>query len=240
MLLLSEVALSQAKLFIPHIEADIGVVTIPIEADGLDEIGSFTLEITYDTDVLQFIEFNDNHFTTSDSEYFLYNIIDNRIKLIWFDIIPKSVGNELMAIKFNYLGGSSELNFTGTNEMTTETAEVIDVQYVDGSITQIISGVNNDDDVPGKFQLAQNYPNPFNPSTTIKFGLPQASDVTVKIFDILGQEVRILVNRNMTAGFHTVNFDASNLMSGMYIYRIQANGVDGKDFTDVKKMLLVK
>ncbi|MDZ7765546.1 MAG: T9SS type A sorting domain-containing protein [Melioribacteraceae bacterium] len=69
---------------------------------------------------------------------------------------------------------------------------------------------------------------------------PQASDVTVKIFDILGQEVKTLVNRNMTAGFHTVNFDASNLMSGMYIYRIQANGVDGKDFTDVKKMLLVK
>ncbi len=88
--------------------------------------------------------------------------------------------------------------------------------------------------------MAQNYPNPFNPATTIKFGIPQAADVTIKIYDILGQEVQTLVNRNLAAGFHTVNFNASNLISGMYIYRIQANGVDGSNFTDVKKMLLVK
>jgi hypothetical protein len=94
--------------------------------------------------------------------------------------------------------------------------------------------------VPTVYSLAQNYPNPFNPATTIKFGIPQAADVTIKIYDILGQEVQTLVNRNLAAGFHTVNFNASNLISGMYIYRIQANGVDGSNFTDVKKMLLVK
>lgn len=94
--------------------------------------------------------------------------------------------------------------------------------------------------VPTVYSLSQNYPNPFNPATTIKFGIPQAADVTIKIYDILGQEVKALVNRNLAPGFHTVNFDASNLISGMYIYRIQANGVDGSNFTDVKKMLLVK
>lgn len=94
--------------------------------------------------------------------------------------------------------------------------------------------------VPTVYSLSQNYPNPFNPSTTVKFGIPQAADVTIKIYDILGQEVKTLVNRNLAPGFHTVNFDASNLISGMYIYRIQANGVDGSNFTDVKKMLLVK
>lgn len=94
--------------------------------------------------------------------------------------------------------------------------------------------------IPKEFSISQNYPNPFNPATTIKFGIPQAADVTIKIYDILGQEVQTLVNRNLAAGFHTVNFNASNLISGMYIYRIQANGVDGSNFTDVKKMLLVK
>ena len=102
-----------------------------------------------------------------------------------------------------------------------------------------ITGVS-DEAIPTVYSLAQNYPNPFNPATTIKFGLPQASDVTIKIYDILGQEVKTLINRNMTAGFHTVNFDASSLISGMYIYRIQATGSEGADFTDVKKMLLVK
>jgi len=98
----------------------------------------------------------------------------------------------------------------------------------------------NSTPIAGNILSLYNYPNPFNPATTIKFGIPQAADVTIKIYDILGQEVKTLVNRNLAAGFHTVNFNASNLISGMYIYRIQANGVDGSNFTDVKKMLLVK
>lgn len=120
------------------------------------------------------------------------------------------------------------------------------IQVVDNGGNKVFSKEVNtttditDEAVPTVYSLSQNYPNPFNPSTTIKFGIPQAADVTVKIYDILGQEVKTLMNRNLAAGFHTVNFDASNLISGMYIYRIQANGVDGSNFTDVKKMLLVK
>lgn len=120
------------------------------------------------------------------------------------------------------------------------------IQVVDDGGNKVYSKEVNtttnvtDEAVPTVYSLSQNYPNPFNPSTTIKFGIPQAADVTVKIYDILGQEVKTLMNRNLAAGFHTVNFDASNLISGMYIYRIQANGVDGSNFTDVKKMLLVK
>lgn len=111
----------------------------------------------------------------------------------------------------------------------------------DTSQVTVSSVVSVEDEViPTEFSLDQNYPNPFNPTTTIKFGLPEASDISLKVFNILGQEVHTLINRNMTAGFHTINFDASNLMSGMYIYRIQASGAEGKDFTDVKKMLLIK
>jgi hypothetical protein len=66
------------------------------------------------------------------------------------------------------------------------------------------------------------------------------SKVTLKIFDILGQEVATLLNDNIAAGVHTINFDASKLNSGVYLYKIEARGVDGSSFTSVKKMILTK
>lgn len=88
---------------------------------------------------------------------------------------------------------------------------------------------------PNTFALEQNYPNPFNPTTNIKFALPKTADVTLTIYNMLGQKVNTLINEKMTSGFHVVPFDASNLSSGMYIYRIQAGS-----FTSTKKMILIK
>lgn len=96
-------------------------------------------------------------------------------------------------------------------------------------------GVEDGEIIPTEFSLAQNFPNPFNPTTNIKFGLPKESNVTLRIFNILGEEVATLVNKVMPAGFHTVNFDASRLTSGLYIYRIEAD-----NFVQVKKMMLMK
>ena len=93
---------------------------------------------------------------------------------------------------------------------------------------------------PDEFALEQNYPNPFNPSTTIKFSLAVDSKVNLKVFDVLGQEITSLVNGQLTAGLHEINFNALNLNSGVYFYRIEANGVDGTNFTSVKKMILTK
>ncbi|MBK7632122.1 MAG: endonuclease [Ignavibacteriales bacterium] len=86
-----------------------------------------------------------------------------------------------------------------------------------------------------KFELSQNYPNPFNPSTTIRFSLPEAGNVKLTLFNILGQEVRTLINEYKESGVHTINFEASELNSGMYIYKIEAGS-----FTQTKKMTLVK
>ncbi|NOQ97944.1 MAG: T9SS type A sorting domain-containing protein [Calditrichae bacterium] len=86
-----------------------------------------------------------------------------------------------------------------------------------------------------EFRLAQNYPNPFNPSTTIAFDLKQASGVTLEVFNTLGQSVATLVNDKMTAGSHEVTFDASNLASGVYLYRLTAD-----ELTLTKKMMLMK
>ena len=91
-----------------------------------------------------------------------------------------------------------------------------------------------------EFALGQNYPNPFNPSTTINFSLAVDSKVSLKIFDVLGQEVATLINGQMAAGSQKVSFDASSLNSGVYFYRIDASGVDGQKFSSVKKMILTK
>ena len=79
-------------------------------------------------------------------------------------------------------------------------------------------------DLPQGYKLEQNYPNPFNPTTTINYSVGQAGPVTLKVFDITGREVATLVNTRMSAGSHTVTFDASNLASGVYIYSLNANG----------------
>ncbi len=89
--------------------------------------------------------------------------------------------------------------------------------------------------VPQEFLLFQNYPNPFNPSTTIRFAIPKASVVKIDVYNLLGQRVKTLVNSRKPAGIHTVNFDAADLSSGIYIYRIQA-----VDFVQIKRMTLIK
>ena len=89
--------------------------------------------------------------------------------------------------------------------------------------------------VPTDFELNQNYPNPFNPSSTINFGIPEASDVRIDVFNMLGQHISTLVDGKMQAGYHSVIFEASSLSSGIYIYRIVAG-----DFVQTKRMMLIK
>jgi len=105
-----------------------------------------------------------------------------------------------------------------------------------GSLPVISTGVQQiGSTVPSEYSLGQNYPNPFNPMTTIEFSLKNSGMVTLKVMNILGQEVATLVNNRKEAGSYRVTFDARNLPSGPYFYTISTNG-----FTSVKKMLLVK
>jgi hypothetical protein len=95
--------------------------------------------------------------------------------------------------------------------------------------------VENDENVVLTYELEQNYPNPFNPATQIRYTLEQASNVTLRVYDMLGREVATLINENQNAGRHVVDFNASNFASGVYLYRLQAGS-----FVQVKKMILVK
>jgi hypothetical protein len=91
------------------------------------------------------------------------------------------------------------------------------------------------EEIPISFSLAQNFPNPFNPTTTIQFSLPKSGDVTLKIYNLLGEEVKTLVDEYKEIGNHSVQFNANNFASGMYLYRLQAGS-----FVETKKMILIR
>ncbi|MCB0725269.1 MAG: SBBP repeat-containing protein [Ignavibacteriae bacterium] len=102
-------------------------------------------------------------------------------------------------------------------------------------VSTLITGTENSVNIPDKFALKQNYPNPFNPVTKIDYDLPVNSNVKMIIFDITGREVSVLINDHKNAGRHTVSWDGSGFGSGVYFYRIEANG-----FTEIRRMMLVK
>ncbi len=101
----------------------------------------------------------------------------------------------------------------------------------------IVSGIQDPQEkiIPEQFKLSQNYPDPFNPKTTINYQLPQTGFVTLKVYDMLGREVAKLVSKQQAQGSYSINFDASDLASGVYVYQMRIN-----NYVDSKKMLLLK
>jgi len=106
---------------------------------------------------------------------------------------------------------------------------------LDTSLGVIVNVQKYSETLPKKFKLHQNYPNPFNPTTKIDFELPYDCNVMVKIYDIIGREIETLLNGKKASGYYTLDFTVNNLSSGIYFYRISAG-----DFSEVKKMLLIK
>jgi hypothetical protein len=107
-----------------------------------------------------------------------------------------------------------------------------------------LTGVENEENVilPEKFVLENNYPNPFNPSTIISFTIPELSSVKLTVYNLIGQEIASLVNETKDPGKYEINFDASNLNSGVYFYKLEATNLTGRggDFVEMKKMILIK
>jgi Secretion system C-terminal sorting domain len=105
----------------------------------------------------------------------------------------------------------------------------------DDPLSNGMSGQNSTGSIPGTYSLNECYPNPFNPTTKIDYALPQDAYVSLRVFNVLGQEVGRLVDEYQTAGYKSVEFDASRLPSGLYFYRLTAG-----NFVDMKKMMLLK
>jgi hypothetical protein len=129
-------------------------------------------------------------------------------------------------------GDARSVVFTTGGTWFSSRALTGELRYVVSTTTGI---TNLNTGIPEGFKLSQNYPNPFNPSTNIKFDIPENNNVTLKVYNVHGQEVAVLANGEYTAGSYMVNWNATGIASGVYFYTIQAGS-----FTQTKKLLLVK
>ena len=182
---------------------------------------------------------------------FSATILGSSVKLSWktetevnnygFDVERSELSAERQAWeKIGFVNGNGNSNSPKSYTFT-------DTDVLSGKYSYRLKQIDNDGKfeyskvievdlgAPTKFELSQNYPNPFNPVTTIRFSLPEAGNVKLTLFNILGQEIKTLVNDFKESGVHTINFDATDLNSGMYIYKIEAG-----NFVQTRKMTLIK
>lgn len=101
--------------------------------------------------------------------------------------------------------------------------------------TQLVAINNNNTGIPSSYSLKQNYPNPFNPATNVSFDVPKASQVKISVYDVMGKEVDVVVNKQMEAGSYSFTYDASKLSTGLYFYTLTSG-----DYKETKKMMLIK
>jgi len=151
------------------------------------------------------------------------------------DVNPRQVQYNGKTYYFQrWLGGGTN-SYNGTNPATVlnMTNAMNQIALFDTVNNVGISNIGTE--IPDKYSLYQNYPNPFNPVTTIKFDIPSSSFASLKVFDINGREVAELVNQNLQAGKYQYSFDASNLSSGIYYFKLVS-----AEFTQIKKMILLK
>jgi hypothetical protein len=141
---------------------------------------------------------------------------------------------EIASEGIHYLWG-----FTNSPRDMTQTGKDLFYNIVVAMSNQIITGINkpttHDNTLPREYRLSQNYPNPFNPSTTIEYSIPKTTYVSLKIFNVLGQEITSLVNTVQAAGVYRVEWQADGLSSGVYLYKFQAGS-----FSQTRKLLLVR
>ena len=149
---------------------------------------------------------------------FQYNNISYRLN-------TTGIGNRTVKLKL-IISSNTSVKYSLKNSFATD--NLLTKRNLNQTITKDLSLVTT-------YDISQNYPNPFNPSTTIKYQIPKPGMVTLKVYDILGKEVAGLVNEFQNAGRYNVNFDASKLASGVYIYQIRSN-----EYTSSKKMMLLK
>ena len=164
------------------------------------------------------------------------NLIGNTGFMNMEDIVFDEAGQ-----LFGIYGGQNEINRLISIDPTTGVGDTIGSTGVRGitglAVEDTVVGIADDtkETLPTVYALRQNYPNPFNPTTTIEFDLPKTSEVSLKVFNILGEEVATLLSASLHSGSYTYEWDASGLASGVYLYRLEAEG-----YVQTRKMILMK
>ncbi|NOX18013.1 MAG: choice-of-anchor A family protein [Chlorobi bacterium] len=225
-------------------EGSVGLINV--EGDNIDWSGDF--QVTGASNENLILNFHK-------TKHIKISNIDIRASILapWasLDFPSGIVSGQVICKNMTGSGQFNYVKFTGTlsRDITiTNYASIIEVNQPDyndlnnNSMNQVtadgITGIGyggEENGLPTEYKLYQNYPNPFNPSATIAYDLPKDGFVELKVYNILGNEVATLVNENKSAGSYKINFNASELASGIYIYNIRANG-----FVASKKMILLK
>jgi fibronectin type 3 domain-containing protein len=197
------------------------------------------LSLSYDTMIVSPVSMRSTALT--DSMMIATHFPDRKAHLALAGTQPMNDAGDIVKFTFvlkdrNY--PKNAVLFTMDRFVLNETDHTNDV----GGISLNVRGLAQ---LPAVFALSQNFPNPFNPATTINYDLPEASNVRVAIYNILGQAVKTLVNENQLAGYYSVQWngtgdDHRSVASGMYLYRIEAVGANKTKFTQVKKMMMLK
>lgn len=205
------------------------VVSIPVDLESSSNVHSMELVMQYDNEELEFI-----NVSSSLPDNAKIELADNNGRLTLLAANAEQLKNGAVAtLRFK------KLNAAGTSMISAKYS--LNNDKVSGSKTLsfgngIVTSVEkNSGDLPESFKLSQNYPNPFNPSTVINFALPKDGYYQLTVYNILGQKVALLVDGYMHSGYHSVEFDASGLTSGLYIYSLEGN-----NYKQAKKMNLIK
>ena len=176
-------------------------------------------------DVISIINFNTSQTNTT---------INVPIENISFDSTASFYLNDVLNNQSFSVVGSQLRNYAIS--IPAKTARILVL-----SSTPLVNVEDDEEMLPTEFSVSQNFPNPFNPSTRIRYSLPYSSTVKISVFNILGEKVMDLINGEISAGYHDIDFNASRLASGVYIYYIEAKSVTGNsNFVSAKKMILLK
>lgn len=170
------------------------------------------------------------YWETAYGKEYKIQISDNGLS--WTDIVHKINGTGGIE-KYDVQAAARYIRFYGIQRATDWGYSLYEVEVFNLPAVDLKDETN--DNLPQDFMLENNYPNPFNPTTRISWQSPVGSRQILKVFDVLGKEIATLVNEDKTAGYHSVDFDASNLPSGVYFYRLIAG-----NFVDTKKMILLR
>lgn len=209
---------------------------------------SYDIPVNGEGPYLVKLHFAEVYFKDAGKRVFSVDVENGQGTLNDFDIVAEAGAQRAVVKTFDHIVVTDSvltLAFAAsTNNAKVSAIEVFavgdgalgDVTLAAGKMGVVLDGLAEQaPEVPTEFTLDQNYPNPFNPTTTIAFALPEARNVSLRVYDMLGREVAVLVDRSLEAGQHKIQWDASDLASGTYLYRIVAG-----NYISVKTMVLVK
>ncbi|MBK7868102.1 MAG: T9SS type A sorting domain-containing protein [Ignavibacteriales bacterium] len=214
------------------------IINIPVTMNGVTGLMGFEGSITFDHQKLEFIGASGTGIASGFT--IEHKVTSGKILVAAASSQDASGSGESVILQFrvkeNAVIGTTQVKITRLR--LNENVEQFDVAE---SNINILTGIKGEGSIPREYELSQNYPNPFNPETRITFGIPEASTITLEIFNSLGEKMTTLFSEEKSAGYYNVNWNAMTFPTGIYIVRMTATSTESrKSFSQIKKMVLVK